>query len=223
MEDIILSYETLFEILRLERSRNELQTLPNTYYDDIQKIIEDLKFEASNGLDKSKEIQLKNTLKIINEIYERRERKIINMALDKSKTKNALIDFSKFLDKEKQLFLESLNLFDNYRFRAKLIDQDTALLKQDDKKNYSEDEAKPEINGSEKTVNDSVKAISSDIKIDEETNELKLVRFLYDFPSFVGPDGAKLGPFDKEDIANLPYLSAEILIKKERVQEVQPI
>jgi len=84
LTDVVISYETLFEMLRLERSRTELQKLPDSYVEDVQKIIDsDL---ASMDLlkddeKKKKEMNLKSTLKIVNELYERREKKVVNMAL----------------------------------------------------------------------------------------------------------------------------------------------
>ena len=37
---IVLSYETLFEMLRLERSRTELQCLPSDFIENSRKLIE---------------------------------------------------------------------------------------------------------------------------------------------------------------------------------------
>jgi hypothetical protein len=37
-------------------------------------------------------------IRIINELYDRREKKIINMAIDKSRTKSAIIDYTEIFD-----------------------------------------------------------------------------------------------------------------------------
>jgi len=107
---IVLSYETLFEILRLERSRTELQKLPDDYIGQMKELI-----RQENEKPDRKEATLKNMLKIIDEISERRERKIVMLALDKSRTKSALIDFSKFLASERRLFDETLSMLERNR------------------------------------------------------------------------------------------------------------
>jgi hypothetical protein len=59
-----------------------------------------------------------------------------------------------------------------------------------------------------------------------ETNEgketeTKLVRFLHAVPKFVGKELEEYGPFAEEDIANLPSEIADVLINKERVEEIK--
>ena len=48
----------------------------------------------------------------------------------------------------------------------------------------------------------------------------KLVRFLTHVPKFVGPELEEYGPFESEDIANLPAEIAEVLIDKGKVEEI---
>jgi len=47
------------------------------------------------------------------------------------------------------------------------------------------------------------------------------VRFLYAVPKFVGKELEEYGPFEEEDIANLPSDIADILIGKGRVEEIK--
>ena len=55
-------------------------------------------------------------------------------------------------------------------------------------------------------------------KSSEKTN--RLVRFLNAVPKFVGNDMNTYGPFDTEDVANLPEKVSEILIKNNRAEEI---
>ncbi len=123
---IVLSYETLFELLRLERSRTELQKLPDDYLEQVKMLIQ----QESSKPDK-KEITLKNMVKIIEEIAERRERKVVMLSLDKSRTKAALIDFSKFLGHEKRQFDDLLILLERNRIGAPLPEASSAIEKHD--------------------------------------------------------------------------------------------
>jgi hypothetical protein len=47
------------------------------------------------------------------------------------------------------------------------------------------------------------------------------VRFIHAVPQFYGEDAELYGPFDEEDIACLPREIAELLISKERADEIK--
>ena len=118
MGEIVLSYDTLFELLRLERSRTELQQLPDNYFASVQALIavEEQTAAVASGAEHSKKtIALKNLQKIVAELYERRERKIVLLALDKVKAPGALVDFKKLLPTEKAMFDEIVALLARYR------------------------------------------------------------------------------------------------------------
>ena len=55
----------------------------------------------------------------------------------------------------------------------------------------------------------------------EVKKNTKLVRFAYRVPKFVGPELEVYGPFEEEDIANLPLEVAALLISKNRVEEIK--
>ncbi|MBR9699142.1 hypothetical protein GOV09_01650 [Candidatus Woesearchaeota archaeon] len=186
--EMVMSYETLFELLRTERSRTELQQLPASYAEDLQKLL------------KQEQQHEKNILKITHEIYERREKKIITMAIDKSKTKSALIDFTKFLDYERELFDLVLKLLDRHR------DMHTLSLEAGKK-----DEPKEEFQTADSVEKPKIE------------NNLKTVRFLSPLPKFVGPELEQYGPFDEEDVASLPSKIVQVLVDKKRAEEIQPM
>ena len=54
-----------------------------------------------------------------------------------------------------------------------------------------------------------------------ENTNTTLVRFIHSVPRFIGTDENIYGPFVKEDIANLPDKTAEILITKNRAEKIQ--
>ena len=66
------------------------------------------------------------------------------------------------------------------------------------------------------------------IKVTEETEEstngsesIKSVRFTKSVPKFLGSELEIYGPYEENDIASLPSKIANILIKKERAEEMQ--
>jgi DNA replication initiation complex subunit (GINS family) len=54
-----------------------------------------------------------------------------------------------------------------------------------------------------------------------KSRELVLVRFVKDFPSIIGVDLKAHGPFQKEDLANLPSGNAESLVRQGAAIEVR--
>jgi len=173
------------------------------YIKDKKKIIEAKSDSPFAEEEKRKtERQLENIHKIIKELYERREKKIIVLALDKSRTKSHLIDTSALLKEEKVFFDALVGLFDTYRnviLNSVLAEKIPFMEDLVIKKNIEKHEFKSAF---------------------ELKKLTKLVRFLNQVPKFVGPELEEYGPFQEEDIANLPKEIAEVLISKGKAQEI---
>ncbi len=207
MQEVVITYETLFELLKRERERVDLQKIEPSFFSDTINYIKDKKkiLEAKDGLfaheeKKKTERQLENIYKILKELYERREKKIISLALDKSRTKSNLIDTTALLKEEKVIFDALTGLLDNYR---------DAIL-------YSVlNERMPFMNTvEEKKPREEFK---SALELKKPT---KLVRFISSVPKFVGTELEEYGPFNEEDIANLPAEIADVLMGKGKAEEI---
>ena len=72
--DKTTTYETLWQITQKEKQTNELQLLPKTFYTDIQEFLAGIDTKEASEEDTNMK---KNTLKLINELYERRKQKIL--------------------------------------------------------------------------------------------------------------------------------------------------
>ena len=198
MPDINITYDTLVDLSRRERSRSELQKLEPTFYHDVvsylkekQAILDDLKGRDEPDQARNTQNQLHNARKLIKDIYDRRERKIFEMSLNKSRTGSDIIDTSALLEEEKRFFELMVKLLNKYR--EGLLG--TTLSLQPIIPHKEEPEApKPEGD--------------------------KLVRFLHAVPKFVGADLAVYGPYEAEDMAKLSADVADVLIKKGRVEEI---
>jgi len=210
MSELTITYETLFEILRREKSRAELQKLGETFLQDVRNYLEEKKqvlvsdseqnpFSAD---ERNKTLgQLENIRSILRELYSKREKKILNLALDKSRTASDLIDTSVLLQEERQLF-ESV-VADLGRSRENIL---TMLLEPGKKRETAHEPAQQQENSKE---------------VSRPASESLLVRFIHAVPKFVGKELEVYGPFEEEDIANLPREIAEVLIKKGRAEEIK--
>ncbi len=188
-----LSYETLYDALRREKSRQELQKLNSSFYKDSDDYIKGKVITLSSQKQKSsifaqKEIektekQLENIKKIIRELYEKREIKITQLALSSARTKN-LEEINELLPEEKEIFDK---LVETLRSSREILIE-TII------------EGKPKV-----------------IKSESET---RLIRFTQGVSKFVDDSLKEYGPFEEEYVALLPNKIAEILIKSSKAEPI---
>jgi len=214
MSEVNITYETLFELLRREKNREEIQKLDAGFLNDASNYIKE-KIELYNeqkGKDdlfaaeetRKAELQITNIKKILRELYERREKKIIGMAIDASRSSVSLIETTNLLKEEKRIFDELVSLFDKYRkgLLYHMLEGMQPNVKEEGPNPYAQPITEPE----EKK---------------EESKTIKMIRFLTAVPKFVGEDLEVYGPFEENDMANLPSEIANVLISKERAEEMK--
>lgn len=125
MEEIRITLETLYDILRNEKKREDLQKVNETFFLDVVgyvreklALLENKKDDddlfAAGERDKL-EYELRSIKRILKEIYEKREKKLIDIALNRSRTQSDIIDTSAMLREEKNFYDQLVDLFDGYR------------------------------------------------------------------------------------------------------------
>ncbi|QQG39109.1 MAG: hypothetical protein HYS32_01480 [Candidatus Woesearchaeota archaeon] len=205
MTTILINYETIYESLRREKFRKELQLLDKDFIKNVVKYLKEKEeiiiSQKQKGGTFSKEVEkteneLLNTKKMIKELYEKRESKIMNLALISSRGSQSAEDIKVMLEEEKSLYESLIEPLNSHK--KKLLDN---LL---NGFNSSKEADKPE-----------------DIKIDEKEGKKSLIRFLQPIPKFVAEDLNIYGPFDEEDIGFIPEKSAEVLITKNKAEEIK--
>ena len=200
MGDVIITYETLYELLRREKSRSEIQDLGKDFFNDVIKYVKDKKdiLESQKSKDNvfaAREIerttkQLDSIYRILKELYEKREGKILTSATLNSRN-DSKIDMSVFLPDEFKFYETIKNDLNLYRkgILGNLLEGKLPVL------------GEPKV-------------IKSDFK------DKMLIRFIIPVPKFVGSNGFNYGPFEEEDVANLSLDVAKLLIEKERAEEI---
>ena len=107
-ETITINYDSLFDLLRREKSREELQKIEDSFYRDVADFLnvqEKGLFSLAAGSDYEKgKIQISNIKKLLRELYEKRERKIVNLAVYKVRVGSNVVDLSALLPEEQILF-----------------------------------------------------------------------------------------------------------------------
>ena len=213
MAEIKVTYETLFDLLRREKGRNELQQLDSSFYEDVslylKEKIDSLSSSSSRGEQEKINIQLKNVKKILRELYELREKKIINLATSKVRTNSNLIDTSKLLSKEKELFDEACELFS--KFKEKILE--------DVLRGEMVGSGKPSVSSGEVVKEEPKKSVSAESE-DVSSSDVVGVRILHDLPKFLGVDKKIYGPFKKGDETKMPFGTAKLLLDKKRAERI---
>lgn len=237
MVDIKVTYETLFDLLRREKSKNELQEIDSTFYVDVvmylrskQNMLSNSSATVSRAEQEKIRIQLKNIKRILRELYEIREKKILNLAVSKVRTGSSLIDTSKLLNEERGLYEETVSILEKYKkgvlYRLTnyeipsvsshstfQIRKEPEVVENDD---LNEDESYPEP----QVQNTQKIEIKQEVEKKEDIfdSENKKVKFLCNLPRFMGMDKKIYGPFEKGTTNELPSVVAELLYKKGRVE-----
>ena len=213
--DIKITYEVLFDIFRREKNREELQKLDATFYSDIitylcekDAILNDKirKNESKEDL-KKLTIQLENIHKLLRELYDRRERKIIVMALNKVRIQHNIMNTSAMLAEEK-LFFDKITEDMRY-FRTEILEK---LIQQQ----------KPALVHHSITEKQQQQPIDHKVESQQVHQEkmFRTIRFISAIPKFVGEEMEIYGPYQENETAILPLKIADILIKKGRAEEI---
>ena len=82
------TYEMLWQAAQKERQTNELQVLQKNFYDEISEFLKRLEGREITDEDASTK---KNTLKLLDELYERRKQKILIYVAYKRQLPNLLL------------------------------------------------------------------------------------------------------------------------------------
>lgn len=223
---INITYETIFELLRREKNRDELQKLNENFYEDIQSYLEEKnnvfsphnKDMFSEPEREKTQKQVLNTKRMITELFERREKKIIILALNKVRTSSSIIDLSAMLSDEKEFFYKITGVLSEYRdYSLKKMMNDFKTEKPQIIAETKPLLTKPVLNEEKKELNQSkkVETISNSSKKDKKT-----LRILSKVPKFMGKELEVYGPFNPDDMASLPCEIADVLIKKGRAEEI---
>ncbi len=122
--DVSITYERIYEILRKEKESGDILKLDPTFYGDVvgylaekTKILD----EAAHKTDlfsaaerENTSLQLKNIKRLLKELYDRRESKILSLAMNKSRTDSDIINTASLLPEERAMYqqlVDSLSMF----------------------------------------------------------------------------------------------------------------
>jgi len=254
MEEIKITLETLYDILRNEKKREDLQELNESFFFDVVNYLKEKKYLLESKKDdddlfaagerEKLEYELRSIRRILKEIYEKREKKIIDIALNRSRTKSDIIDRSAMLKEEKDFYEQLMKLLDGYRegILLSLFKGELPFFKRPDVRvglgleGKGQEEEKEKVEGVEKEeqglesenkeeTEEETTAEVEETGDEEETTDykptkLKKIKFIHPVPSFVWKDLKEYGPFEEGEETEIFEEVADLIIEKGRAEEV---
>ena len=170
--------------------------------------------------------QIVSARKLIKDFYEYRERKITDLAIGKSRTKNA--DVENLLEVEKKILGEIAQTLDVYRkdillnlVNAKIPYQEESKINQKPTKQINEVVDQQVETKKSQTVESSQYSVethepieSTESIIDLNTESLIKIKFTKPVPKFLGKKSEVYGPFEPDDEIEIDSDIANILINQ---------
>jgi DNA replication initiation complex subunit (GINS family) len=229
LEDDPFTYETITQVYREERKLQTLTTLPLNFYKKLDKYIKKIRGsyikERQADPNSPKTLMLEDELrkaeKRASEIYERRERKIVILALSAANGVNPNIKV--LTSGEKEAFNNIVNtLLKNRKDIFSKKEEDECEVKPifaTEKETDKAETTKVKDNESKGFAEETEEKKRSDEVIDDYEIENPVVLILEDIPSFE----TKERTFDlkKDDTITLPREYARILCKHKKAKVIQ--
>jgi DNA replication initiation complex subunit (GINS family) len=212
-KEVVLTYETLYELLRREKSREELQKLDEGFIKDTLNYLREKQQAYDDNLTKNDifsqserdklHIQIANIRKILKDLYDIRERKIINMAINKSRTHSNIVDTQNLLQQEQAMFESLHSVLSQYRTgilhrMLELREPDVLPIVLPLPGEEPEQQALPPL-----------------------PEGTKKIKFMEAIDQFFGEELEQYGPYSADEEITLPEKLADILISQGKAVELQ--
>jgi DNA replication initiation complex subunit (GINS family) len=193
-----LEYKTLRKIQQSEKQSPIITKINDNFYDEVINFINKLQKRAESESNPRKKMLLSEELnsneKMMMNIYEQREKKIMIAAISKARGGNPNI--KNILATEHPLFDSLYNIFIKSRKSVFNKESEKTLVLEND-----------EVNSDDKIKNDQNK---KDPSLDKNSNDV--LQITEDIPEFLGTD-AKKYYLNKGDIVTVPNNMGNMLIK----------
>jgi len=208
MDTAEITYKELRKLQEHEKKSPLLTKIHQTFYQQLHDYKKTLNTQAEQEENPQKQKlykdEISNTQKIITNIYELREKKIVQAAL--SQTRGGTPDLNNMLDIER-------TLYENLTEQITLARQEILLNKKPVQQITSNTEIPPE-----KTKDEPIER--SPTAQPNELNNNQIVQVLQDIPEFIGIDMKKYN-LRKNDVISLSEDMSKPLIKRKVVKPIK--
>ena len=209
----ILTFKFLRELQKKERASRELEKLDNDFYSQVSGYMEKkMGLDLKNNKDFAERRDLEHTKIIIGDILNRRERKVINLAV--LNVRGTIIP-KNILPEEKELFDKIKSAVTKYRSNLEFVFYENEEKKETAGENIKEDNIeKKKEKGEEDKKTEKNKLGETD-----SSKSVTKIKILGAVPEFVADDGESYGPFEEGEIVDIPQSAAAILINIKKAKK----
>ncbi len=214
-------YNKLYQHWLEEFQQTNLTELNQEQFNDYKKISKYINDYKEEGMDNLKDRLLRsykgNIKFLFNDFLKIREIKILSSALALRE-----INLDNVIEAEKLLYQNLVSSIKGYK-KIKAI----SLYEGEEEFKLGEvfeSELEIKEGSTQASVSNKEEAVvisESRLVFNEEKIDYTLIRFLKKTPPLVGVDLINYGPFEKEDIVNLPQKNAKILIYEKFAEEIE--
>ena len=227
MADEVFTYDNIYDMLHAEKFSSELQNISNVDLKKIQKYLEDKKTlldkqEESTQIFSSQkramiQIEIDNALRALKDLYEFREKKIINRAVFSVRGGNLVMDTTNMLEHESIFYNRLIQIIPQNR------DDFFNLLSPEPVGSTSTPQPEPqEVESQKASPEETIKEVPQEPLEEnpEDLIEIKMVKVkvLKKVASFTGEDLKTYGPYTTNDEADIPEGIANLLIGNDKVE-----
>jgi len=214
MDDEELNYKTLRKIQQAEKQSPKVTKIPKTFYDDMHVFLNDLQTQLEKEAKHKRQMlladEIQNIEKIITNIYEQREKKIIMAAMSRIRGGNPHL--KELLDPEMRLFEHLQHVLKEARNNILSDEKESETFSST---THLEEEIQKE--------EESEEIISENEQSEEPQtieNDHEVVRVIKDMPTFVGTD-AKQYSIKVGDVISVPPQMADMLVKRHIAEKIK--
>ncbi|MEM5836725.1 MAG: hypothetical protein QW451_00135 [Candidatus Aenigmatarchaeota archaeon] len=112
MVEETITFEMIRKIQKEEANSPKLTKIPENFYESVKNYLRQKKSLAEKMGDKKISVEVKNVERLVEDIFNRRERKIVSWAVNSARAK---INVENLLEEEKDFFEKILNLIKSRR------------------------------------------------------------------------------------------------------------
>jgi DNA replication initiation complex subunit (GINS family) len=178
--------------------------------EDLSDLADNFILRVSNYLEMKKDVdnrEYRSAKRVFDKIIGLRQEKIVKQAKFAVKSENGGSSELNLLPREKELFLELKNIFQDFDQNIeKMIEGEESL-------------ETPDIDLEEETDNEPEKEPEKKGKEAEEGYQV--VKIISDVPEFMGTDLESYGPFEEGEEVEIPEDNAEILVNRGNAEEIE--
>jgi DNA replication factor GINS len=195
----LITYETIRNVHRAEKEE-QLQKLPPDFFESVRNwMAHKEKMKDTVSL-----LEIENAKKLVEDIINRREKKVVMAAL---RTMRGDLPPQNLTKEERKLFDEIVRILKSHREKMKEVVRDYSYI----------------VEEKVKEAKESIKNLKVEEKVEKKDKFIKpngklLVKILSDLPRFVGSDLKAYGPLKAGDLILLPEEIGRLLISR-RVAE----